>query len=263
MFLRSPKVNILVRAGAASPQRPRRPFTDGVISLLAFLKIAGACARPRGGLAEAVGGDALAWCDTPQALDKALAHKGDLRVVAGPLHLDDLLGRPEITKVAFCIPNPVRRCLAAWAEIAATRSHPFHAVPHTFALREVLEEHHPLASAFTNAVSSTLSPAGTIQTPEAILDRLSKHAVLIGAPGRPAAFAKALSTALGVPSNTVDVHAFGQCEISPAQGRINNLLRDRNQTDLALFQKVAALLDERGNVIEFPEPVAKQERSPE
>ncbi|MEM8552252.1 MAG: hypothetical protein AAGF45_07695 [Pseudomonadota bacterium] len=220
--------------------------------MLAFIDVAGTCARPFNGLVRALGKDAVVWCETPADVKNAPTRAPGVRAIAGRLQLDWVLANENVTAIALCAGNPLHRVLAAWFEAGATPTHPFHDAPHTFTLREVLEEDHPFARALCNAVSNALCQAGAEPSVAHVLARLSEGKTVVGDPARPGPFITALAHLLQAPRTSFQREDFAQNHFEPVRGRLAKMIRERNEMDAAICNELSARSDGTTRVLRLP-----------
>lgn len=163
------------------------------------------------------------------------------RLLGGTIRLAATLALTDVSLRAIVLPDPITWTIRQWAAVEADPEHPDHAVPHTFTLREVLEENHPFRATITNPATRLLALPDRPATAPQVMETLRELAFLIGHVDHPAAFAAALGEALGVAPDAVPAAAFSLRRRAVPTAEMRRLLMEANHEDYRLIAAVRAL----------------------
>lgn len=164
-------------------------------------------------------------------------------LIGGPLTLSRIGDLRGVRLVTGVLCDPVRRAAGQWVLARDRPDHPHHAAPHTFTLREVMEEGHPFRAALANVATRALvAPGGRIVAREAVA-HIASRAALLGDADRRAPYLWGLARFLGEARNPFDADDFRAVLPGVPQGEVMELLRSANRQDLRLMREIQRMSD--------------------
>lgn len=212
--------------------------------MLVFLQIPRSALGAQRAFRKALGDDAVGWIG--RNLTKGDLADADLnkrfRVIGGPLTLAEVDHLPVVTSYATVVCHPVARTMGQFTEAIGDQNHPFHAVPHTFMLRELFEEGHPFAHAMSNVATRTMmADAEAPASVEAAMAAIEERRFIVGDASNVMPFITMLSRILSVAPDVFDEADFAAAGAPPAKGELLRLVKEANSEDIALFKHIKAL----------------------
>ncbi|WP_157961574.1 hypothetical protein [Acuticoccus kandeliae] len=160
------------------------------------------------------------------------------KILGGPFGLNCTQKLGEVDLFAIMLSDPVARTVTMWERVSRDPNHPFHAVTHTFTLREMIEEQHPLRGQFCNGTTLALTPAGETVSAASALAALKERPFLVGHPDHPRAFTEALCKALDLPSGTIEPRGFRLRQPARLAPDLRELLTTANGHDIHLMHVI-------------------------
>ncbi|WP_075221659.1 hypothetical protein [Acuticoccus yangtzensis] len=204
------------------------PFSAGRGAFQAFTK--------------ALGANAVGWLGRNATLDdlKADDAPNKYRLVGGRFTLADALEMKGVTAYSAVAGDPVLRMMATWQAWERQARHPQHWVPHTFNLREALDERiHPVMVA-TEAMMRGLRQRGVGTEMDRIMADLTALPVTIGFGEHADAFTEAMAQRLGIDTSELNPAAFAEFSHAPGATGLYQSLIDGTVPDRTLHHRLMA-----------------------
>ena len=153
-------------------------------------------------------------------------------LVGGRFTLDDALKMKGVTGYATVAGDPVLRMLNTWNAWERQARHQLHWLPHTFNLREAIDERILPVMESSEAMMRSLRKAGVGTEIDRIVADLAALPVTIGFGEHPEAFAEAIAAKLGLGPDDLNPDAFAEYGRAPAntglyQSLVNGTVPDR------------------------------------
>ncbi|RAI01035.1 hypothetical protein DLJ53_17600 [Acuticoccus sediminis] len=196
------------------------PFSAGRGAFQAFTK--------------ALGAQRVGWLGRNATLeDLTSAGAADkYALVGGRFTLDDALKMQGVTRFATVAGDPILRMISTWNAWERQHRHPDHWVPHTFSLREALDERVLPVMVSTEAMMRSLRKKGVGTEIDRIMADLTALPVTVGFGDQPEAFAETIAEQLGLGPDDLNPNAFAEFGRAPNntglyQSLVNGTVPDR------------------------------------
>ncbi len=182
----------------------------------------------------ALGADRVGWQGRNATLKdlKAPGAAQKYAVVGGRFSLNDALQMKGVTGYATVAGDPILRMMNTWNAWERQARHPRHWLPHTFNLREALDERILPVMELTEAMMRQLRKAGVGTEIDRIVADLAALPVTIGFGEHAEAFAETIAQQLGLGEDDLNPAAFAEFGRAPNntglyQSLINGTVPDR------------------------------------
>lgn len=193
----------------------------------------------------ALGADRVGWLHRNAQLADLKSHDAPEKyaLVGGRFTLADAMEMQGITAFATVAGDPILRMVSTWNAWERQSRHPLHWVPHTFNMREALDERILPLMESSEAMMRYLRKAGVGTEIDRIVEDLATLPIIVGFGDQAEAFAETMSRLLGLGPDGLNVAAFAEFARAPSNIGLYHSLVDGTVPDRTLL---ARMLDAAG-----------------
>lgn len=194
---------------------------------------------------KALGAERVGWLNRNATLADLTSDDAPRRydLVGGRFTMADAMRMKGVDAISTVAGDPILRLVSTWSAWERQARHPLHWVPHTFNMREALEERILPMMETTEAMMRTLRQDGVGTEIERIVEDLAQLPLILGFGDRAESFAEAMSLRLGLGPDGLSAPAFAEFARAPNNIGLYHALVDGTVPDRTLL---ARLLDRAG-----------------